>query len=75
VILCCLAGGAPSDAPVLISAGFQQVREGGEGHRVGVGCFDIVAGQAADLAASIRAWNLWNSWVMPGESVGRPLLP
>jgi len=37
MVLCCLAGGAPADAAVLIGAGFQQVGEGGECHGVRCG--------------------------------------
>jgi len=33
MVLCCLAGGAPTNAPVIIGAVQEQGREGGEGHR------------------------------------------
>ena len=33
MVLCCLAGGAPANAPVIISAVQEQGREGGEGHQ------------------------------------------
>ncbi len=37
MVLCCLAGSAPANAPVIISAVQEQVGEGGEGHRVRCG--------------------------------------
>jgi hypothetical protein len=33
MVLCCLAGSAPANAPVIISAVQEQGREGGEGHQ------------------------------------------